>query len=162
MNLICSELSSTVLFSYVPPGMSEQDVAEYRKSLAIRTSGFDVPKPIKAFEDCAFSTALMNAIAKHGYEKPTPIQCQALPLVLSGRDIIGIAKTGSRKTAAFVLPMIVHIIDKHELQKEEGPIGVINMCSHKRTSTSNISRSKEVCKTLWNKGCCCLWWNVQT
>nr|XP_010938236.1 DEAD-box ATP-dependent RNA helicase 24 [Elaeis guineensis] len=106
-------------------GMSEQDVADYRKSLAIRTSGFDVPKPIKAFEDCGFSTALMNAIAKQGYEKPTPIQCQALPIVLSGRDIIGIAKTGSGKTAAFVLPMIVHIMDQPELQKEEGPIGVI-------------------------------------
>ncbi|KDP28272.1 hypothetical protein JCGZ_14043 [Jatropha curcas] len=106
-------------------GMSEEDVAEYRKSLAIRVSGFDVPRPIKTFEDCGFSTQLMNAIAKQAYEKPTAIQCQALPIVLSGRDIIGIAKTGSGKTAAFVLPMIVHIMDQPELQKEEGPIGVI-------------------------------------
>ncbi|GJN08069.1 hypothetical protein PR202_ga25957 [Eleusine coracana subsp. coracana] len=44
---------------------------------------------------------------------------------ISGRDIIGIAKTGSGKTAAFVLPMIVHIMDQPELEKEEGPIGVI-------------------------------------
>ncbi|KAI9082594.1 hypothetical protein K1719_035463 [Acacia pycnantha] len=106
-------------------GMSEQDVAEYRKSLAIRISGFDVPKPIKTFEDCGFPPQLMNAIKKQGYEKPTSIQCQALPVVLSGSDIIGIAKTGSGKTAAFVLPMIVHIMDQPELQKEEGPIGVI-------------------------------------
>ncbi|KAH7676417.1 RNA helicase protein [Dioscorea alata] len=106
-------------------GMTEQDVSEYRKSLAIRVSGFDVPKPIKLFEDCGFSPALMNAIKKQGYEKPTTIQCQALPIILSGRDIIGIAKTGSGKTAAFVLPMIVHIMDQPELKKEEGPIGVI-------------------------------------
>ncbi|XP_028786327.1 DEAD-box ATP-dependent RNA helicase 24-like [Neltuma alba] len=106
-------------------GMSEQDVADYRKSLAIRVSGFDVPKPIKTFEDCGFSSQLINVIKKQGYEKPTSIQCQALPVVLSGRDIIGIAKTGSGKTAAFVLPMIVHIMDQPELQKEEGPIGVI-------------------------------------
>ncbi|KAK6941088.1 DEAD/DEAH box helicase domain [Dillenia turbinata] len=106
-------------------GMSEQDVAEYRKSLAIQVSGFDVPRPIKTFEDCGFSTQLMNAIAKQGYEKPTPIRCQALPIVLSGRYIIGIAKTGSGKTAAFVLPMGVHIMDQPELAKEEGPIGVI-------------------------------------
>ncbi|KAG8653273.1 hypothetical protein MANES_05G004900v8 [Manihot esculenta] len=105
--------------------MSEEDVAEYRKSLAIHVSGFDVPRPIKSFEDCSFSSQLMNAIAKQAYEKPTAIQCQALPIVLSGRDIIGIAKTGSGKTAAFVLPMIVHIVDQPELQKEEGPIGVI-------------------------------------
>lgn len=106
-------------------GVSEQDVAEYRKSLAIRVSGFDVPRPIKSFEDCGFSVELMKAIGKQAYEKPTPIQCQALPIVLSGRDIIGIAKTGSGKTASFVLPMIVHIMDQPELEKEEGPIGVI-------------------------------------
>ncbi|KAH7578240.1 hypothetical protein ACOSP7_000549 [Xanthoceras sorbifolium] len=106
-------------------GMSEQDVMECRKSMAIRVSGFDVPKPVKTFQDCGFSTQLMHAISKQGYEKPTSIQCQALPIVLSGRDVIGIAKTGSGKTAAFVLPMIVHIMDQPELQKEEGPIGVI-------------------------------------
>ncbi|KAK3034627.1 hypothetical protein RJ639_033582 [Escallonia herrerae] len=106
-------------------GMSEQDVAEYRKSLGIRVTGFDVPRLIKTFEDAGFSVELMKAIAKQAYEKPTAIQCQALPIVLSGRDIIGIAKTGSGKTAAFVLPMIVHIMDQPELEKEEGPIGVI-------------------------------------
>lgn len=106
-------------------GMSEQDVIDYRKSLAIRVSGFEVPKPVKTFEDCGFAPQIMGAIKKQGYEKPTSIQCQALPVVLSGRDIIGIAKTGSGKTAAFVLPMIVHIMDQPELQKEEGPIGVI-------------------------------------
>ncbi|XP_062143248.1 DEAD-box ATP-dependent RNA helicase 24 [Alnus glutinosa] len=106
-------------------GMSEQDVAEYQKSLAIRVSGFDVPRPIKTFEESGFSLQLMSAIKKQGYEKPTSIQCQAFPVVLSGRDIIGIAKTGSGKTAAFVLPMIVHIMDQPELAKEEGPIGVI-------------------------------------
>ncbi|KAM3358140.1 DEAD-box ATP-dependent RNA helicase 24 isoform X1 [Capsicum galapagoense] len=106
-------------------GMTDPEVNEYRASLAIRVSGFDVPRPIKTFEDCGFSVELTKAISKQGYEKPTPIQCQALPIVLSGRDIIGIAKTGSGKTAAFVLPMIVHIMDQPELQKEEGPIGVI-------------------------------------
>ncbi|KAK1317139.1 DEAD-box ATP-dependent RNA helicase 24 [Acorus calamus] len=106
-------------------GMSDEEVAEYSRSLAIRVSGLEVPRPIKLFEDCGFSAQLMGAIGKQGYQKPTPIQCQALPIVLSGRDIIGIAKTGSGKTAAFVLPMIVHIMDQPELAKEEGPIGVI-------------------------------------
>ncbi|KQK21989.1 DEAD-box ATP-dependent RNA helicase 24 [Brachypodium distachyon] len=106
-------------------GMNAEEVADYMKSLAIRVSGFDVPRPVKNFADCGFPVPLMNAIAKQGYEKPTTIQCQALPIVLSGRDIIGIAKTGSGKTAAFVLPMIVHIMDQPELEKEEGPIGVI-------------------------------------
>ncbi|KAH0881831.1 hypothetical protein HID58_057927 [Brassica napus] len=82
-------------------------------------------EPVKTFEDCGFSSQIMSAIKKQGYEKPTTIQCQALPVVLSGRDVIGIAKTGSGKTAAFVLPMIVHIMDQPELRREEGPIGVI-------------------------------------
>eukprot|EP01018_Ginkgo_biloba_P008927 Gb_12460 [translate_table: standard] len=105
--------------------MSEQEVDSYRQSVGIKVSGFDVSRPIKKFEECGFDSTLMNAIAKQGYENPTPIQCQALPIALSGRDIIGIAKTGSGKTAAFVLPMIVHIMDQPELNKEEGPIGVI-------------------------------------
>ncbi|CAN7006697.1 unnamed protein product [Brassica oleracea var. botrytis] len=105
--------------------MSEQEALDYRHSLGIRVSGFDVPRPVKTFEDCGFSSQIMSAIKKQAYEKPTTIQCQALPVVLSGRDVIGIAKTGSGKTAAFVLPMIVHIMDQPELRREEGPIGVI-------------------------------------
>lgn len=106
-------------------GMSDEEVTAYRQSLGIKVSGFDVRRPIKKFEDCGFSSTLMNAIVKQGYENPTPIQCQALPVVLSGGDIIGIAKTGSGKTVAFILPLIVHIMDQPELAKEEGPIGVI-------------------------------------
>jgi hypothetical protein len=56
---------------------------------------------------------------KQGYEEQTTLQYQALLIVLSGRDTIGIAKTDSVKTAAFVLPMIVHIMDQPELEKEE-------------------------------------------
>lgn len=54
---------------------------------------------------------------------PTPIQSIALPIVMSGRDIIGIAKTGSGKTLSFLLPMFRHIIDQRPLEADEGPIG---------------------------------------
>ena len=57
------------------------------------------------------------------FEKPTPIQCQAIPCVMSGRDIMGIAKTGSGKTIAFLLPMFRHIMDQPELEEGDGPIG---------------------------------------
>ncbi|GFH31889.1 DEAD box RNA helicase CiRH51, partial [Haematococcus lacustris] len=67
----------------------------------------------------------MAAIKKAGYERPTAIQAQALPAVLSGRDVLGIAKTGSGKTAAFLLPMLVHIMDQAELVKGTGPIGLV-------------------------------------
>lgn len=48
-----------------------------------------------------------------------------MPIALSGRDMIGIAKTGSGKTAAFIWPMLVHIMDQKELEPGEGPIAVI-------------------------------------
>jgi ATP-dependent RNA helicase DDX42 len=55
---------------------------------------------------------LMRVGGEGSYEQPTGIQAQAVPVGLSGRDIIGIAKTGSGKTAAFLWPMLVHIMDQ--------------------------------------------------
>jgi superfamily II DNA/RNA helicase len=58
------------------------------------------------FADLHLSDALLRAIAEAGYSEPTPIQREAIPSVLMSRDLIGIAQTGTGKTAAFVLPMI--------------------------------------------------------
>ena len=54
-----------------------------------------------------------------------PCLCQQVPAALLGRDVIGIAKTGSGKTAAFLWPMMVHIMDQPELEAGEGPIGLV-------------------------------------
>jgi superfamily II DNA/RNA helicase len=59
-----------------------------------------------SFADLGLSDELLRAVAEAGYDTPTPIQKQAIPSVLMGRDLIGIAQTGTGKTAAFVLPMI--------------------------------------------------------
>jgi len=58
------------------------------------------------FADLGLSDELLRAVEESGYSDPTPIQRQAIPSVLMGRDIIGIAQTGTGKTAGFVLPMI--------------------------------------------------------
>ncbi|HEX8215623.1 MAG TPA: DEAD/DEAH box helicase [Allosphingosinicella sp.] len=58
------------------------------------------------FADLGLSDELLRAVNESGYSEPTPIQTQAIPSVLMGRDLIGIAQTGTGKTAAFVLPMI--------------------------------------------------------
>lgn len=58
------------------------------------------------FEDLGLSPALLSAVNDAGYTKPTPIQWRAIPEVLQGKDILGIAQTGTGKTASFVLPMI--------------------------------------------------------
>ena len=77
-----------------------------------KVSGFDPPKPITSFGHFGFDEQLMHYIRKTDYSKPTPIQAQGVPIALKGRDIIGIAKTGSGKTAAFVWPLLVHIMDQ--------------------------------------------------
>ncbi|MFL6723269.1 MAG: DEAD/DEAH box helicase [Sphingomicrobium sp.] len=58
------------------------------------------------FADLGLSDQLMRAVADSGYDTPTPIQKGAIPSVLMGKDLIGIAQTGTGKTASFVLPMI--------------------------------------------------------
>ena len=49
-------------------------------------------------------------------------QAQSIPILLKGMDVIGLAKTGSGKTASFVLPMVPHIMDQPELRKGDGPV----------------------------------------
>jgi superfamily II DNA/RNA helicase len=58
------------------------------------------------FADLGLSDQLLRAVTDSGYDIPTPIQKGAIPPVLMGKDLIGIAQTGTGKTASFVLPMI--------------------------------------------------------
>ncbi|XP_016151494.1 probable ATP-dependent RNA helicase DDX46 isoform X2 [Sinocyclocheilus grahami] len=106
--------------------MSPEEVNEYRLELeGIAVKGKGCPKPIKTWVQCGISMKVLNAMKKHNYEKPTPIQAQAIPAIMSGRDLIGIAKTGSGKTIAFLLPMFRHILDQRPVGEAEGPIAMI-------------------------------------
>ncbi len=58
------------------------------------------------FDDLNLAPAIVQAVREHGYETPTPIQAEAIPAVLAGRDLLGGAQTGTGKTAAFTLPML--------------------------------------------------------
>ncbi|MDE3120404.1 MAG: DEAD/DEAH box helicase, partial [Paracoccaceae bacterium] len=58
------------------------------------------------FSDLALDPRVLQAVADAGYETPTPIQTQAIPPALEGKDVLGIAQTGTGKTASFTLPMI--------------------------------------------------------
>ncbi|XP_015929321.1 probable ATP-dependent RNA helicase DDX46 isoform X2 [Parasteatoda tepidariorum] len=106
--------------------MTMEEVETLRDELeGIKVKGKGCPKPIKNWAQCGVSKKVMEVLKKHNYEKPTPIQAQAIPCVMSGRDMIGIAKTGSGKTLAFLLPMFRHILDQPTLESEDGPIAVI-------------------------------------
>ncbi|KAI9539500.1 ATP-dependent RNA helicase ddx42 [Dissostichus eleginoides] len=105
--------------------LTATQVFDLRHKLNLRVSGAVPPKPCTSFAHFNFDEQLMHQIRKSEYTQPTPIQCQGLPIALSGRDMIGIAKTGSGKTAAFIWPMLVHIMDQKELEAGEGPIAII-------------------------------------
>ncbi|WP_214071067.1 DEAD/DEAH box helicase [Mucilaginibacter sp. dw_454] len=61
------------------------------------------------FEDFKFNRQILNAIADAGYTEPTPVQLKAMPPILNGQDVMGIAQTGTGKTAAYVLPIIMRL-----------------------------------------------------
>jgi len=58
------------------------------------------------FSELGLSPEVLQAVAETGYDTATPIQAAAIPVALAGRDVLGIAQTGTGKTAAFTLPMI--------------------------------------------------------
>lgn len=105
--------------------LSNSEVEELKRKLGIKVTGADPKKPVTSFAHFGFDESLLKVIRKLEYTQPTPIQAQAVPIALSGRDIIGIAKTGSGKTAAFIWPMLVHIMDQNQLKPGDGPIGLI-------------------------------------
>ena len=61
------------------------------------------------FQDLNLIDPLLRAVREAGYTDPTPIQAQAIPHVLAGKDLIGCAQTGTGKTAAFALPILQHL-----------------------------------------------------
>ena len=65
---------------------------------------------MKQFEALGLSTRLVKSLSSLGYETPTPIQTQAIPEILRGRDLMGLAQTGTGKTAAFGLPLVHHLL----------------------------------------------------
>ncbi|KAK2907036.1 hypothetical protein Q8A67_006021 [Cirrhinus molitorella] len=90
--------------------LTEEQVERVKTELAIVTAGSEACRPIIEFEHCNFPTALRLNLKKAGYEAPTPIQMQMVPVGLTGRDVIATADTGSGKTVAFLLPVVMHAL----------------------------------------------------
>jgi len=76
------------------------------------------------FEDLKLAPAIVKAVREHGYETPTAIQAQAIPMVLEGHDLLGGAQTGTGKTAAFVLPMLHKLSMSRSAQNKFGGTGI--------------------------------------
>ncbi|PFH35485.1 DEAD-family helicase [Besnoitia besnoiti] len=103
--------------------MNDRDWRIFREDFEIYIKGGRVPPPIRTWAESALPWELIEAIKHANYERPTPIQMQAIPIALEQRDLIGIAETGSGKTAAFVLPMLTYVKGLPPLNEETGQDG---------------------------------------
>jgi ATP-dependent helicase YprA (DUF1998 family) len=99
---------------YVPPTVAiraadDAERAGRQRSILFRRAGQSRGPAwthMTSFSDLNLNPKVMKAVAEAGYETPTPIQAGAIPPALEGRDVLGIAQTGTGKTASFTLPMI--------------------------------------------------------
>lgn len=134
--------------------MTKVQKDELRHKLGIKVMGAAVSAPVCSFAHFGFDEQLMKVIRKSEYVSPTPIQAQAIPAALSGRDLIGIAKTGSGKTAAFLWPMIVHIMDQPALKSGDGIIGLI-LAPTRELSIQIYNEAKKFSKAYNIEVVCC-------
>ncbi|VDM16664.1 unnamed protein product [Hydatigera taeniaeformis] len=106
-------------------GRSSREIEKFLKEARITVDGKDVPRPVFSFSEAGFPESVIEVIEENKWKAPTPIQSQGWPLALSGRNVVGIAQTGSGKTAAFLLPAIVHIKAQPAMKRHDGPIALI-------------------------------------
>ncbi len=96
------------------------DIARFvQKSVSIEEEA--IYKPVNKFADFNIDARLKNNIIRKGYQDPTPIQDKIIPLILEGKDVVGVANTGTGKTAAFLIPAI----NKYLLRRENKTIVIV-------------------------------------
>ncbi|CEO97006.1 RNA helicase [Plasmodiophora brassicae] len=111
--------------------LEEMDARDWRifnEDFNIAVRGTNLPHPLRSWDEAGFPAAIATALADVGYTQPTPIQRAAIPIGLIGRDLMGIAETGSGKTCAFILPMLQYILKRPKYdadRAQDGPYAVI-------------------------------------
>ncbi|KAF6841116.1 pre-mRNA-splicing ATP-dependent RNA helicase PRP28 [Colletotrichum plurivorum] len=108
--------------------MRERDWRIFKEDFGIATKGGLIPNPMRSWKESGLPRRLLDIVDRVGYTEPTPIQRAAIPIALQARDLIGVAVTGSGKTAAFLLPLLVYISDLPpltEVNRNDGPYALI-------------------------------------
>ncbi|PIO37143.1 putative ATP-dependent RNA helicase DDX41, partial [Aquarana catesbeiana] len=130
--------------------MSQARHERVRRKYHILVEGEGIPQPIKSFKEMKLPAAILRGLKKKGILHPTPIQIQGIPTILSGRDMIGIAFTGSGKTLVFTLPVIMFVLEQEKrlpFTKREGPYGLI-ICPSRELARQTHSIIEYFCKLL--------------
>lgn len=108
--------------------MRERDWRIFKEDYNISTKGGSIPNPMRSWAESGLPKRLLDVVSMVGYTDPSPIQRAAIPIALQSRDLIGVAVTGSGKTAAFLLPLLVYISELPALTestKNDGPYAII-------------------------------------
>ena len=110
--------------------MRERDWRIFKEDFNISTKGGGIPNPMRSWKESGLPKRLLDIIDQVGYTDPSPVQRAAIPIALQSRDLIGVAVTGSGKTAAFLLPLLVYIaelprLDEFEWRRNDGPYAII-------------------------------------
>ena len=108
--------------------MTERDWRIFREDNDIIIKGGRVPYPIRYWNEAVLPQIILDAISRLGYAKPTPIQMQTIPIGLERKDLIGIAPTGSGKSAAFLVPLINYLLTlpiQDDMTCKDGPYALI-------------------------------------
>ncbi|GAB5366796.1 hypothetical protein AAMO2058_001174400, partial [Amorphochlora amoebiformis] len=106
----------------------ETEIEKRREELEIRVEGFEIQPPEVDFETIGLPKEMLAILKKRDFTGPMPIQSQCIPIALTGRDLIGVAPTGTGKTLGFVIPMILHVRRNYKarpMDKRRGPIGMV-------------------------------------
>lgn len=108
--------------------MRERDWRIFKEDFGIATKGGAIPNPMRSWDESGLPNRLLNIVDAVGYREPSAIQRAAIPIALQARDVIGVAVTGSGKTAAFLLPLLVYISELpplSEVNANKGPYALI-------------------------------------
>ncbi|KAL7266781.1 mRNA splicing protein prp28, partial [Rhizina undulata] len=108
--------------------MKERDWRIFKEDFNISVRGGGIPNPMRSWGESGLPKRLLQVVDEVGYKEPSAVQRAAIPIALQTRDLIGVAVTGSGKTASFILPLLVYISELpalNELTKNDGPYAII-------------------------------------
>lgn len=115
--------------TYTSSEPADDDLAREQLGIAVQSDPFGLtPRPIDLWADMSemIPPWMNKSLEENGWAAPMPVQAQAFPILLAGKNLIGIAQTGSGKTIAFMLPAIIHANDQRPLTwDDQGPVAMV-------------------------------------
>lgn len=124
------------------------------EDIPVEATGDQVPDHIKSFDEIKLTEIIRSNITHARYEKPTPVQKYAIPIILSGRDLMACAQTGSGKTAAFLVPILNQMFERGAsmnppsnrpyMRRKQYPLGLV-LAPTRELATQIFEEARKFC-----------------